>query len=54
MEKLPYHPKELLYIAEWLVRQGETEFDSVRDKLREELGGFLSHVPPAPAATQAA
>jgi hypothetical protein len=53
MEKLPYHPKELLYVAEWLVRRGQTEFDSVRDKLRQELGGFLSHVPSSPAPTQA-
>jgi putative sugar O-methyltransferase len=48
MEKMPYHPKELLYIVEWLTRQGETEFESLRGKLREELGGFLSHEP-APA-----
>jgi SAM-dependent methyltransferase len=52
MEKLPYHPKELLYVAEWLVRQGQTEFGPVREKLREELGGFLSHLPPSPAPTQ--
>jgi hypothetical protein len=42
MEKMPYHPKELLYIVEWLSRYQESEFESVRAKLREELGGFLS------------
>jgi hypothetical protein len=46
MEKMPYHPKELLYIVEWLSRHQESEFESVRAKLREELGGFLSHAPP--------
>jgi hypothetical protein len=48
MERMPYHPKELLYIVEWLTRQGQSEFESLRGKLREELGGFLSHAPAAP------
>jgi hypothetical protein len=48
MERMPYHPKELLYIVEWLTRQGENEFESLRGKLREELGGFLSHAPAPP------
>jgi hypothetical protein len=48
METMPYHPKELLYIVEWLTRQGQSEFEPLRGKLREELGGFLSHAPAAP------
>jgi len=48
MERMPYHPKELLYIVEWLTRQGQSEFEPLRGKLREELGGFLSHAPAAP------
>jgi hypothetical protein len=52
MEKMPYHPKELLYVAEWLTRQGETEFEPLRDKLRKELGGFLSHLPAAPTPSE--
>ena len=48
MERMPYHPKELLYIVEWLVRQGQSQFEPLRSKLREELGGFLSHAPAAP------
>jgi hypothetical protein len=48
MEGMPYDPKELLYIVEW--RQGEGEFESLRGKLREELGGFLSLAPAPPKA----
>jgi hypothetical protein len=48
MERMPYHPKELLYIVEWLTRQGEGEFESLRRTLREELGGFLCHAPAPP------
>jgi len=48
MEQLPYYPKELLYIVEWLIRQGENEFESLRARLRKELGGFLSHAPALP------
>jgi hypothetical protein len=48
MEKMPYHPKELLYIVDWLVRQNETDFELVRAQLQGELGGFLSHEPPPP------
>jgi hypothetical protein len=48
MEKMPYHPKELLYIVEWLDRQQESEFEALRAQLREELGGFLSHAPTPP------
>jgi len=45
MKNMSYHPKELLYIVEWLTRQGQTEFEPLRAQLREELGGFLSHAP---------
>jgi hypothetical protein len=48
MEQLPYHPKELLYIVEWLIQQGESKFELLRSKLREELGGFLAHEPAPP------
>jgi hypothetical protein len=30
------------------VRQGQSQFEPLRSKLREELGGFLSHAPAAP------
>jgi hypothetical protein len=49
MEKMSYHPKELLYVVEWLTRQGESEFEPLRGELREELGGFLSHAPAPPS-----
>lgn len=45
VDQMPYHPKELLYVVEWLTRHGQTEFESLRSKLREELDGFLSHTP---------
>ena len=48
IEQLPYHPKELLYIVEWLIEQGESKFELLRSKLREELGGFLAHEPAPP------
>jgi hypothetical protein len=48
IEKMPYHPKELLYIVEWLIRQGESEFELLCGELRQELGGFLSHAPIPP------
>jgi hypothetical protein len=48
MERMPYRPKELLYLVEWLTRQGENEFEPLRGKLQEELGGFLSHAPAPP------
>jgi SAM-dependent methyltransferase len=47
-EKMPYHPKELLYVVEWLIRRGETGFEGLRDALRNELGGYLSHMPAPP------
>jgi hypothetical protein len=47
-ERMPYTPKELLYIVEWLSRQGNREFELLSKKLREELGGFLSHAPAPP------
>jgi hypothetical protein len=49
-QQLPYYPKELLYIVEWLGRHGDHEFESLRTRLREELGGFLSHTPGPPTA----
>jgi hypothetical protein len=45
---MPYHPKELLYVVEWLARHGETGFEGLRDALRNELGGYLSHIPTPP------
>jgi hypothetical protein len=52
MEGMPYHPKELLYIVEWLRCQGDSEFDSLWQELREELGGFLSHQLPRQRSSQ--
>jgi hypothetical protein len=47
LRDMPYHPKETLYVAEWLVRQGQLSFAPIAAKLRTELDGFLSHEPPA-------
>jgi hypothetical protein len=48
MEQMPYHPKEILYIVEWLSRNGEDGYEPIRAELQKELGGMLSHsvVPP--------
>jgi putative sugar O-methyltransferase len=48
IEKLPYHPKELLYIARWLVKRGESDYGAIRMQLEGELGGMLCHSPAAP------
>jgi SAM-dependent methyltransferase len=51
LEQMPYHPKELLYIVEWLIRQGERGLEERRATLRTELGGFLSHAPAPPTTS---
>ena len=47
MQYMPYHPKELLWIARWLVNNGEGSYAAVRELLEAELGGELYHEPPA-------
>src|SRR5260370_32934455 len=42
MERMPYRPKELLYIVEWLTRQGANEVEPVRRQIEGRTGGFLS------------
>jgi hypothetical protein len=48
MEKMPYHPKEILYIVEWLNKNGASGYEPICDSLQKELSGMLSHsvVPP--------
>jgi hypothetical protein len=48
LEQMPYHPKELLYIVEWLTRHRQSDFEQLRASLRQELGGLLNHSPPSP------
>jgi hypothetical protein len=48
LEKMPYHPKELLYIVKWLVRKGEMQYEPVEAQLSKELGGMLLHSPLPP------
>jgi hypothetical protein len=48
MRELPYHPKEVLYVVEWLTDHGQTEYAPLRAMLRGELGGMLCHSPPPP------
>jgi hypothetical protein len=54
MEKMPFHPKEILYIVEWLSRNGEIRYEPIRAELQKELGGMLSHavVPPIQSSPQ--
>jgi len=49
LEYMPYHPKELLWIARWLVNNGAGSYAAVCELLEAELGGELYHDPPAPA-----
>ena len=49
MEYMPFHPKELLWIARWLVHNGADPYVAVRELLEAELGGELYHDPPLPA-----
>src|SRR5262249_44797562 len=32
LEQMPYRPKELLYVVEWLTRQGESEFKALQSE----------------------
>ena len=48
LEQMPYHPKELLYIVEWLTRHRQSDFEQLRASLRQELGGLVNHSPPSP------
>jgi hypothetical protein len=42
LERMPYHPKELLYIVEWLTRHGQSDFEELCVSLRR---GMLNHSP---------
>jgi hypothetical protein len=48
LRDMPYHPKETLYIADWLTRQGQVQFESVRALLQSELGGMIIPAPAPP------
>jgi hypothetical protein len=48
MQKLPYHPKEVLYVVEWLVRHGQSDYEPLSIQLRGELAGLLYHSPAPP------
>ena len=48
LTKLPYHPKEVLYVVEWLTSRGHSHYESIRAELRREFGGMLYHSPPPP------
>ena len=46
IEQMPYRPKELLYVVEWLVANGGgPKYSKIRDELRGMLGGELCHDP---------
>jgi hypothetical protein len=52
--RMPYHPKEALYIADWLTRQGQVQFEPIRALLQSELAGMTSEkrlpwMPPLPS-----
>ena len=51
LERMPYHPKELLYVVEWLLARGRREYEGIRTTLRSELGGMLEHHPDPPMGT---
>jgi hypothetical protein len=51
LEQMPYHPKELLYVVEWLLARGRREYEGIRTTLRSELGGMLEHHPDPPMGT---
>jgi hypothetical protein len=46
LQQMPYHPKEILYLARWLVRNGANEYESICAMLQKEFGGELYHEPP--------
>jgi putative sugar O-methyltransferase len=46
--KMPYHPKEVLYVVEWLTRNGQRDYEALAVQLRTELGGMLCHSPAPP------
>jgi hypothetical protein len=48
LQQMPYHPKEILYVARWLVRNGAEEYEPICAMLRKEFGGELCHEPPRP------
>jgi hypothetical protein len=48
LQNMPYHPKEVLYVAQWLMRHGESGYEPIRRKLQQELGGLLCHAPAPP------
>jgi hypothetical protein len=52
LKSLPYHPKELLYLARWLVANGIVEYRTVCTDLQQELGGELNHEPPRPGLSK--
>jgi hypothetical protein len=47
LQDMPYHPKELLWIARWLLNNGDGSCAAVRELLEAELGGEAYHNPPA-------
>ena len=48
MQKMLYHPKEVLYVVNWLTRHGQSDYEPLRIQLQEELGGMLCHSPAPP------
>jgi len=46
LQQMPYHPKEILYVAHWLLRNGAEEYEPVCVMLQKEFGGELCHEPP--------
>jgi hypothetical protein len=52
IQKMPYRPKELLYVLNWLVDHHEDQYVKLRDKLRSDLGGEVVPDPGPPAFHQ--
>ena len=48
IEKMPYRPKELLYVLNWLVDHGQTGYRKIRDQLASESGGEVVPDPGPP------
>jgi hypothetical protein len=48
LRQMPYHPKEILYVAQWLDRNGASVYAPVSAMLQNELRGELYHEPPKP------
>jgi putative sugar O-methyltransferase len=46
LDRMPYHPKELLYVLRWLEHQGDHRLAGERKILEAELAGELGHAPP--------